>query len=398
MPRDDEEPKYTVYRSRPRLFGRKDSGDGRTAAGMQELRERAPDAPRSPQAPDGRVEYTKHGGGPRLRLPRLGGHRRPGVPGKGLVAGITLGRVVKWIALAAVAWVALSLLLFLVSAQLQRENTTDAARTALDDAGYPLTSANTILVLGSDARTEGTAEPGSTIGGPSRADSILLMRVGGGKAARLSIPRDTVVDIPGHGQAKINAAYAIGGPSLMIETVKQYLGIEVNHIVEVNFENFPAFIDALGGVDVKTGCVVSKINGGKANGGQTLRLERGENHLSGREALALARTRTNLCNPAENDLTRVRRQQQILSAIKGRLLGPQAFLRLPWVSWAAPKAIKSDMAGPALLGVFGSVATKGNPPTRILRPSGGITLPDGGSGLVVDEATKVREVRAFLRG
>jgi hypothetical protein len=48
--------------------------------------------------------------------------------------------------------------------------------------------------------------------------------------------------------------------------------------------------------------------------------------------------------------------------------------------------------------VFGSVATQGNPPTRILRPSGGITLPDGGSGLVVDEATKVREVRAFLRG
>jgi hypothetical protein len=56
------------------------------------------------------------------------------------------------------------------------------------------------------------------------------------------------------------------------------------------------------------------------------------------------------------------------------------------------------MAGPSLLGVFSSVATKGNPPTRILRPSGGVTLPDGGAGLAVDEATKAREVRAFLRG
>jgi LCP family protein required for cell wall assembly len=399
MPRDQDEPQYTVYRSRPRLFGRKDAGEGRAAAGLQELRGEAPDAPRSPQTPPA---YTKHGGGRRLRMPHPGGRRRrPGVPGKGLAgiaAGLTLGRVVKWLVVAVVAWVGFSLLLFLVSAQLERQNTSTAARNALDHAGYPLTSPNTVLILGSDARTKGLAEPGSTIGGPSRADSILLMRVGGGKSARLSIPRDTVVNIPGHGQDKINAAYAIGGPSLMIQTVKEYLGIDVNHLVEVNFENFPQFIDALGGVDVKTGCVLSKINGGKANGGTTLRLKRGENHLSGKQALALARTRKNLCNPAEDDLTRVKRQQQILSAIKGRLLGPHAFVRLPWVAWAAPKAIKSDMAGPSLLGVFGSVATQGNPPTRILRPSGGITLPDGGAGLVVSDAEKQREVRAFLKG
>ena len=68
MSRDDDEPRYTVYRSRPRLFGRKDSGADRAAAGMQELRERAPDAPRSPQAPDGRVEYTKQEASEHLRL------------------------------------------------------------------------------------------------------------------------------------------------------------------------------------------------------------------------------------------------------------------------------------------------------------------------------------------
>ncbi len=109
-----------------------------------------------------------------------------------------------------------------------------------------------MLVLGSDARPKGTKEAGANlIGSPSRSDSIMLMRVGGGKNATLSIPRDTVVDIPGHGRNKINAAYALGGPSLAIETVESYLGIKVNHLVEVNFENFPQLIDSLGGVTYK---------------------------------------------------------------------------------------------------------------------------------------------------
>ena len=75
----------------------------------------------------------------------------------------------------------------------------------------------------------------------------MLLRIGGGANASLSIPRDTVVDIPGHGTNKINAAYAFGGAALATQTVKEWLGIEVNHVVEVSFENFPQLIDALGG-------------------------------------------------------------------------------------------------------------------------------------------------------
>jgi LCP family protein required for cell wall assembly len=290
-----------------------------------------------------------------------------------------------------------SLVLFLISAQLQRQEVSDSAGSALDPSGYTLTSPNTILVLGSDARTKETSEPGSSTKGPSRSDTILLMRAGGGASARLSIPRDTVVDIPGHGRNKINAAYALGGPALAVETVKRYLGIEVNHLVQVNFENFPDFIDALGGIDVRTGCVVSRINGGFKNGGYTLRLPAGENHLDGRQALALARTRKNECRPKENDLTRARRQQNILGAIKRRLVSPATFIRLPFVSWAAPKAVRSDMAGPSLLGLFGAVATSGSPATRVLKPSGSTTLPDGGTALEVSEAEKQAEVARFLR-
>ena len=126
-----------------------------------------------------------------------------------------------------------------ISANQQSDKVSDATRAALDDSGNLLTSPNNILVLGSDRR------PGEKRG---RADTIMLMRYGGGKAARLSIPRDTLVNIPGHGPSKINAAYAIGGPPLMIETIKQFLGIEVNHLVEVDFKGFPKFVDALGGV------------------------------------------------------------------------------------------------------------------------------------------------------
>jgi LCP family protein required for cell wall assembly len=252
-------------------------------------------------------------------------------------------------------------------------------------------------VLGSDARSEKTAEPGSE-GTTSRADSIMLLRIGGGANASLSIPRDTIVDIPGHGRNKINAAYAFGGPALATETVKDYLGIEINHVVEVSFENFPQLVDALGGVTYKGGCVVSKINGGKKNGGTTLRLKKGETEIDGDQALALARTRKNDCAPNETDIDRARRQQQLVTAMKDKVTSFETFVRLPWVSWAAPKAIRSDMSGPSLLGLVGAELTGGTAKPTVLKPTGALTLPDGGAGLTVDDATKRRAVDTFLNG
>jgi LCP family protein required for cell wall assembly len=377
----DEKPEYKVYRSRPRLLRRRVSGAG-AAQSLTELR--APDAPSA-----GRPDHEAQRRG--LRLPSL--RRRPRLAGG---RKLSLGRVVKWLAIALFAWIALSAVLFMVSAQIQRGDLADKVGPQLDAGPYPLTGANTILVLGSDARTKRLAEPGS--GGPSRSDSIMLLRIGGGANASLSIPRDTVVPIPGHGTGKINAAYAFGGPALATQTVKEWLGIEINHVVDVSFENFPQLIDALGGVTYKGGCVHSEINGGRRNGGTTLRLKRGETELNGRQALALARTRKNLCNPSEDDLTRARRQQQLVAAMKDKVTSFETFIRLPWVSWAAPQAIRSDMAGPTLLGVVGASLFSGDGEQRILKPSGTATLPDGGAGLTVDDATKRAAVERFLRG
>jgi LCP family protein required for cell wall assembly len=366
----DEPPQYTLYRARPRLLDRL---RGRRDA-LGDARGRSLDA---------------------LRHARTE-HRRPAAPGRR--RRITVRRALRWVLIWAVAWIALSLVLFLVSAEIQRGNVANEARGMLDGGGFPPFTATNVLVLGSDARAKGMAEPGATIGGPSRSDSIMLLRVGGGHSSRLSILRDTVVNIPGHGPDKINVAYAIGGAGLAIETVKQYLGIQINHVVEVSFENFPRLIDAMGGIDYTGGCVVSRINGGFRNGGFTLRLPKGTHHLNGKQALALARTRHNLCNAREDDRTRAERQQKIISAMKHRLLSPFAFIRLPLIAWNAPKAIKSDMSGPTLLGLFAALGLSGSPPVHILRPSGNVVLPNGGEALTVDDAEKRREVAQFLKG
>jgi LCP family protein required for cell wall assembly len=351
-------PEYKLYRARPRLLQRGRDG----ASLLDELR------------------GTPPGEEPPKRRRR-----------------ITVGRVLTWLALAVVGWLVLSLVLFLISATLQQDAVPDSAQARLAGGGVGLTSPQTTLVLGSDRRTPGTKEPGADVAGPSRSDSILLLRFGGGHSTKLSIPRDTVVDIPGHGRNKINAAYAIGGPALTIQTIEQYLGIDVDHLFLVNFANFPDLIDAMGGVDYTGGCVVSRINGGYKNGGVTLRLKKGTTHIDGKQALALARTRKNECNPREDDRTRARRQQKILSAMKSRVFSVGGFLRLPLISWNVPKSVQSDMGGPRLLGYALGLAFNGNAPTRVLKPSGAVRLPNGGDALEVSDAEKRSEVERFLR-
>jgi LCP family protein required for cell wall assembly len=292
----------------------------------------------------------------------------------------------------------LSLVLFLISAHFERVSPPRDVASVLQPAGFPLTSANNILVLGSDRRPKGSREPGANVSGPSRSDTIMLIRTGGGHGARLSIPRDTVVEIPGHGLQKINAAYAFGGAAESISVVERYLGVAINHLVEVNFEDFPKLIDAMGGVDYTGGCVTSLINGGFRNGGYTLRLPAGTHHLDGKAALALARTRHNLCAPSQSDLQRAEHQQALFQDMKARLMSFSSFVRLPLIAWNAPPAIVSDMSGPTLLGLFGALATSPTPATHVLTPSGVVTLPDGESGLTVSESERHAALARFLAG
>jgi len=360
-----------------------------------------------PTEPDQPPQYTRYRAGRRLRPRRedaslidpLSAERaRGGPPARGWRERITPKRMILGLLALVAGWLVLSLMLFLISSHFERTSPPADVASVLDPAGYPLTSANNILVLGSDRRPKNSREPGAETTGPGRSDSIMLIRTGGGHAARLSIPRDTVIEIPGHGLQKINAAHAYGGPALSISVVERWLGIPINHLVEVNFENFPALIDAMGGVTYTGGCVVSRIDGGYSNGGYTLRLSPGTHHLNGTQALALARTRENLCRPNETDLQREAHQQALFTDMRSRLLSPSSFLHLPWIAWNAPPTIISDMSGPTLIGLFGALAISGTPPTRVLKPSGTVTLPDGEVGLAVSEAERRAATARFMAG
>ncbi len=352
--------------------------------------------------PEPPPHYTRYRARRRLWQRRLSEEAGPVPPAHRAPRSAAWGRrfTPKRIALGVLAfvfaWLALSLALFLISSHFERTSPPSDVSSVLDPAGFPLTSANNILVLGSDRRPKNSKEPGAETTGPGRSDTIMLIRTGGGHAARLSIPRDTVVEIPGHGLQKINAAHAFGGPALSISVIKRWLGIPINHLVEVDFENFPELIDAMGGVTYTGGCIVSRLDGGFSRGGYTLRLSAGTHHLNGKQALALARTRENLCAPNETDLQREEHQQALFTDMKRRLLSPSSFLRLPLIAWNAPPAIISDMSGPTLIGLFGALAVSGTPPTRVLKPSGSLTLPDGEQGLTVSEGERRAAVAQFM--
>ena len=303
-------------------------------------------------------------------------------------------RALRWALAALAAWILGSLVLFVISS-ITAQGVAASAVAALDGGGIPPFSASNTLVLGSDARPAGSKEPGADVGGPSRSDVMMLIRTGGGHSARLSIPRDTLVEIPGHGLAKINAAYALGGPALAIRTVEDFLGIQVNHVLLINFTNFPKLVDAMGGVTYTGSCVVSFISGGFRNGGFTLRLPSGTHHLNGAQALALARTRINQCNPSETDLTRELRQQKLLLDMKSQMLSLSGFIRLPWIAWALPQTIETDMSGLTLAGVMLSLELGGNAHNAILEPTGAEQF-NGQDVLTITQAAKQADVRRFL--
>jgi LCP family protein required for cell wall assembly len=323
----------------------------------------------------------------RKRLSRSGDGDEPRAPRER--GPITPGRVLKWVALAIAGWLLLSLVLFLISAETQ-EGVSPATERALSSQGSLFTGSN-ILVLGSDVRKGESIDESQS--GPGRSDTIMLVHAAFGSVRKLSIPRDVEVEVPGHGINKINAAYAIGGAPLTIETVESFLGngLHVNHLVEVDFKNFPDFIDSLGGVTVenKTRICSPPFD----NFWKGLHFKRGEIELSGKRALGYARVRKNSCAPAEDDRARAARQQQVLSAIGSKVKSPSTFLRLPWVSWNAPRTLRTDMNGFQLMMLFGDMATGTSDKSEVLEAT-----CCRGSNLFVSDGAKADAVRKLVEG
>ncbi|MDX6523677.1 MAG: polyisoprenyl-teichoic acid--peptidoglycan teichoic acid transferase [Gaiellales bacterium] len=213
-------------------------------------------------------------------------------------------------------------------------------KAALAPAGNVLTSSQVTLVLGSDSRGAHTT---------ARADSIILFRTDPGKhlISMLSIPRDMRVPIAGHGDTKINAAYAYGGAPLLIRTINTLTGFKVNHIVLVNFTGFKELIDSLGGVTIyNKRAIVSS----QPFDGVIWHFKKGTITLDGRKALAYSRIR-HTTNPQDTDISRTERQQLVMQALSHQLVSFSSLLHLPSIGRDIARPLTTDLSANELLGL-----------------------------------------------
>jgi LCP family protein required for cell wall assembly len=171
------------------------------------------------------------------------------------------------------------------------------------------------------------------------SDTMMLIHVSADRSRVMvvSLPRDSWVDIPGHGMNKINAAFGLGGPRLMVATVEHATGLTINHYVEVNFLGFVKVIDALGGVDI---CLPRAVHDRYSG----LRMPAGVHHVNGITALRYARDRHSF---AASDLARIDHQQSLLSSLLREAISSRTLadpLRLSQFLRATLSVIKVDQS------------------------------------------------------
>ncbi|ARJ51809.1 LCP family protein [Staphylococcus lutrae] len=241
----------------------------------------------------------------------------------------------------------------------------------------------TILILGADRED----------GGVSRTDSIMIAQYDYIKKDMkiISIMRDIYADIPGYNSYKINAAYSLGGPELLRKTLKSNLGVDVEYYATLDFKGFEAMIDELApsGIPINVEKDMSEKIG--------VSLKKGYHRLNGKELLGYARFR----NDPEGDFGRVRRQQQVMTALKQELVQPSSIFKAPKLAGIMRGYVSTDMPDSAIYQTGFSFIVRGDKDIKTLSvPVKGsyenITTNDGGSALGIDKAENKKRIQAFL--
>lgn len=319
MAREDKP--YRVYRG------------GRAKGGVPTLTRRPRPAPQRP-AEDGRPPERYRGPGPTKRERKWG-------PGRIIPLAILV------LVLLLIGWTVAGFLAVRSGVKKANARLPDSAKAQLaPQDGLMLSNPSTILVIGSDHSRRADRR------GNRLADSIMLIRTDPEhhRISYLSIPRDLEVDVPGQGHEKINASLPQGGPSLAIRTIKEAFGFDVNHIILMDFPSFREVIDALGGieVDVRSPAVTKHDcpypSAAKCARWRGWRFGRGLQTMDGKRALIYSRIRKNDLNAAENDLNRTGRQQQVLQATLGKMVGVGTFLRLPFIGDELVSPLATDLS------------------------------------------------------
>jgi LCP family protein required for cell wall assembly len=216
----------------------------------------------------------------------------------------------------------------------------------------------------------------------------------------LSIPRDLYVDVPGFGRSKINTAYANGGLPLAIKTVRQFTSIDVNHVMQIDFDGFRSVVDALGGIDIVNPYYVA--SGPEGFDGRKPVFPKGKLHLNGRDALAYARMRkvserSRMVNEEEGtELGRGRRQQRIIDAITSQVAGFDSVRKPRGVPRAVVQPLITDAnAGQLIAFGFGKWWSK--PKNNLRCRLGGDSESRDIDGTNQDVLVPVPENRATIR-
>lgn len=248
--------------------------------------------------------------------------------------------------------------------------------------GAPNTAGRTVLFAGTDKRSEEGVNDGVE---GARSDSIMLVHLpDSGTPSLISLPRDTYVDIPGHGAGKLNSSYSLGGPELLVATVESLTGLTVDNYVEVGMDGIAHLVDAVGGVELCLDYDVTQDLSG-------LEWQAGCHEADGPTALAFSRMRYS--DPL-GDIGRTGRQRQVISKLVDSVKSPATLLnpmRQRAIVGDAAKQLTVDedtsMADLAKIGlgmrkILGPNGVVGTPPIAMLNyQPGGV-----GSTVLLDES------------